>query len=44
MLSHEAGHAFHIFEMFAQPYHQQRADAFVPIEFGELVFPMDRLG
>lgn len=35
MLSHEAGHAFHIFEMFAQPYHQQRADAFVPIEFGE---------
>lgn len=35
MLSHEAGHAFHIFEMFAQPYHQQRADAFIPIEFGE---------
>lgn len=35
MLSHEAGHAFHIFEMFAQPYHQQRADAFIPIEFVE---------
>jgi oligoendopeptidase F len=36
LLFHEAGHAFHAFEMFAQPYHQQRADPLIPIEFAEL--------
>lgn len=36
LLFHEAGHAFHTFEMFAQPYHHQRADVLVPIEFAEL--------
>lgn len=37
LLFHESGHAFHAFEMLdAQPYHQQRADALVPIEFAEL--------
>lgn len=36
LLFHEAGHAFHAFEMFALPYHQQRADALIPLEFAEL--------
>lgn len=36
MLFHEAGHAFHAFEMYAQPYHQQRKDAHIPTEFAEL--------
>lgn len=36
LLFHEAGHAFHAFEMHALPYHLQRADALIPIEFAEL--------
>lgn len=36
LLCHEAGHAFHAFEMYERPYHLQRADALIPIEVAEL--------
>lgn len=36
LILHEAGHAFHSFEMKALPYIQQRKDAFLPMEFAEV--------
>ncbi len=36
LLLHEAGHAFHAFEMRTLPFIQQRKDAFLPMEFAEV--------
>ena len=36
VLLHEAGHAFHEFEMGQLPYYQQRKDGFLPLEFSEV--------
>lgn len=33
---HEAGHAFHVFEMHRLPYLQQRQERFLPLEFAEV--------
>ncbi len=33
---HEGGHAFHSFETFDLPYHQQRSESNVPMEFAEV--------
>ncbi|MCJ7520317.1 MAG: M3 family metallopeptidase, partial [Anaerolineaceae bacterium] len=53
-LMHEGGHSFHAFEAFHLPYHQQRSESNVPMEFAEvasmameyLTFPYleDKLG
>ncbi|QBD81038.1 peptidase M3 [Ktedonosporobacter rubrisoli] len=36
LILHEAGHAFHSFEMARLPYVQQRKEAFLPMEFAEV--------
>jgi oligoendopeptidase F len=36
VLLHEAGHAFHEFEMGQLPYHHQRKEGFLPLEFAEV--------
>lgn len=36
LLLHEAGHAFHAFEMRGLPYIHQRKESMLPIEFGEV--------
>jgi oligoendopeptidase F len=36
LVFHEAGHAFHTFEMRGLPYIHQRKESMVPIEFGEV--------
>jgi oligoendopeptidase F len=36
VLLHEAGHAFHAFEMGQLPYLHQRKDGFLPLEFAEV--------
>jgi hypothetical protein len=36
LILHEAGHAFHSFEMGTLPYIQQRKEAFLPMEFAEV--------
>ena len=35
-LMHEGGHSFHAFETFHLPYHQQRSESNVPMEFAEV--------
>ena len=35
-LLHEGGHAFHVFEAAGIPYFQERAEAYLPMEFGEV--------
>jgi oligoendopeptidase F len=35
-LMHEGGHSFHAFETFDLPYHQQRSESNVPMEFEEV--------
>jgi oligoendopeptidase F len=35
-LMHEGGHSFHAFETFSLPYHQQRSESNVPMEFAEV--------
>ena len=35
-LMHEGGHSFHAFETFHLPYHQQRRESNVPMEFAEV--------
>lgn len=35
-LMHEGGHSFHAFESFHLPYHQQRSESNVPMEFAEV--------
>jgi oligoendopeptidase F len=36
ILLHEMGHAFHEFEMGQLPYHHQRKEGFLPLEFAEV--------